>query len=145
MANFDWKNFKWSQLKVIPRDPEQVKQAIEDEAHFEYFFTRERYDIFAKFLMSEKDLRIQAEFMNFMTDDWGLRVYYPELPVLMFEYMKKLEFKQFDELSEEARKGVISFFTRMKNCDGASERDVTQEEIKELREFHAKWKLMPTL
>lgn len=115
----------------------------EDRQYKQYLYARENYDMFAKFLKSENNARFQAEFMNYMTDDWGLRVIYPELPILMFESMKKLSFKEFDELSEDERKMIINFFVCEHACRFIEES--SEENAQNIRAFHARLKMMPTL
>ena len=89
------------------------------------------------------NVRRQAEFLNYITDDWGLRIIYPELPIMMLKYFELLEYKNFDDLSETEKKGVINFFSCEESYVGLE--SSTDQQIKEIRELHKKWNRMPTM
>lgn len=119
---------------------------IHEEIRLEqYHYARDNYNLYAKFLKSNEDnIRLQADFLNFMTEDWGLRNIYPDIAIIMLESMKKLTFSQFDDLSENDRTMVIDFFQCQRACSSTTT-DISAEKITEIKEIHKKHNMMPTL
>jgi hypothetical protein len=119
------------------------QEFLEDLKHHTYHYAREKYDVLVTFLRSQHDIRIQAEFLNFATKDWGLRLYYPELPIIMYDSFKKLSFMMFDDLSSEEKERIVTFFSSQESLNTV--KSVTDEQVRSVREFHRKFNVVPTM
>lgn len=114
----------------------------EDMEIRDYNYTKEYYDNFVKILyLFRNDIRKQAEFLNVTTNDWGLRLCYPDLPVMMFDYFNKLEYMKFDECSDDNKKKILNFFMCQRCLD--DETNMSEKDIAKTKELHQQWKLMP--
>ena len=118
----------------------------EDYNHFTWCYSRENYNMFAGFLRcTQNNIRLQAEFLNYMTDGWGLRIVYPELPIMMFEGFKRLSYKDFDDLSQVEKEKVRKFFATESSSQGLKRDEVTEDQLRDLRACIARMNAMPTL
>ena len=118
-------------------------QSEDIKAH-NYNYTIGYYDNFVKILaLFKDDIRKQAEFMNIATEDWSLRLCYPDLPILMYNYFKLLEYRKFNECSESNQKKIMDFFVCQRCCEYYEE--MSADDILQTKEYHKKLGLLPWL
>ena len=119
---------------------------IEDKMLYYSSIAKEHYSEIVKIMrIYRPNERIQAEFLNFATQDWILRRIYPEVALIIFECITKMDYKDFDDLSELEQDKIIKFFFCMSTAESLIEEDITDEYIKEKREAYKMLGFMPTL
>ena len=126
-------------VKLKMTDYQQEEQKMDD-----YYYTIGYYDKYVEILYRfRNDIRKQAEIMNATTEDWMLRLCYPDLPILMHNYFKLLEYRKFEDCSESNQKKIMDFFVCQRCCEYYEE--MSADDILQTKEYHKKLGLLPWL
>jgi hypothetical protein len=79
-----------------------------------FSLTVENYNVIAKAIkILEYDSILQLKFLNSFTYNWALRHVYPDLPMIILNALRRLNYKLFDDLEYSYQEKIVNFFDHL--------------------------------